>query len=150
MILNMLANEPYEIDERGFWIQFFELLVAKGRYTMPPKLIGIMAWILSQDNPDVCWVSVPHVNTLMAALKVQRPEISVFKDMLLELKLIEHEKKKGKRLNTKLSPALLDLKKKFNSGEVIDLRFTLIKKNEDVRSSNKSDSKRLSDESEES
>jgi len=150
MVLNMLANEPYEIDERGFWIQFFDLLVAKGRYTMPPKLVSIMAWILSQDDPDVCWVSVPHVNTLMKSLKVQRPEISVFKDTLLELKLIYHEKKPGKRLNTRLAPELLNLKKKFNSGEVIDLRFTLIKKNEDIRSSNKSDSKGLSDESEES
>lgn len=153
MIINLLSDEPYEIDEEGFWIQFFEVLVAKGRYTMSPKLIAMMSWILKQENPNVCWVSNPHVQTLAKGFKIQRPEISVFKDHLLELGLLISVKEPGKRLNTRPSPKLLKIKEKFTNGEVIDLRFVMVKKNEtskNLRRGTKSNSERHADFQEES
>lgn len=128
MIINLLSDEPYEIDEEGFWIQFFEVLVAKGRHTMSPKLIALMSWILKQPDPNRCWVSNPHVQELARGFKIQRPEISVFKDHLLELGLLVSVKEPGKRLNTRPSPKLLKIKEKYLAGEVIDLRFVMVKK----------------------
>ena len=150
MIINLLSDEPYEIDEEGFWIQFFEVLVAKGRYTMSPKLIALMSWILKQPEPNKCWVSNPHVLELAKGFKIQRPEISVFKDHLLELGLLISVKEPGKRLNTRPSPKLLKIKEKYLAGEVIDLRFVMIKKSDNattkiVRRSTKTDSQGLSD-----
>ena len=147
MIINLLSDEPYEIDEEGFWIQFFEVLVAKGRYTMSPKLIALMSWILKQPDPNRCWVSNPHVQELARGFKIQRPEISVFKDHLLELGLLVSVKEPGKRLNTRPSPKLLKIKEKYLAGEVIDLRFVMVKKDatKNIRRSTKSDSQGLSD-----
>jgi len=148
MIINLLSDEPYEIDEEGFWIQFFEVLVAKGRYTMSPKLIALMSWILKQPEPNKCWVSNPHVLELAKGFKIQRPEISVFKDHLLELGLLVSIKEPGKRLNTRPSPKLLKIKEKYLAGEVIDLRFVMVKKSEatkNIRRSTKPDSQGLSD-----
>jgi hypothetical protein len=147
MIINLLSDEPYEIDEEGFWIQFFEVLVAKGRYTMSPKLIALMSWILKQPDPNKCWVSNPHVLELAKGFKIQRPEISVFKDHLLELGLLVSIKEPGKRLNTRPSPKLLKIKEKYLAGEVIDLRFVMVKKNDtkNIRRSTKPDSQGLSD-----
>ena len=150
MVINLLSDEPYEIDEEGFWIQFFEVLVAKGRYTMSPKLIALMSWILKQPEPNKCWVSNPHVLELAKGFKIQRPEISVFKDHLLELGLLISVKEPGKRLNTRPSPKLLKIKEKYLAGEVIDLRFVMVKKNTDattkvLRRSTKTDSTGMSD-----
>ena len=149
MIINLLSDEPYEIDEEGFWIQFFEVLVAKGRYTMSPKLIALMSWILKQPDPNRCWVSNPHVQELARGFKIQRPEISVFKDHLLELGLLVSIKEPGKRLNTRPSPKLLKIKEKYLAGEVIDLRFVMVKKSNEatknIRRSIKPDSQGLSD-----
>lgn len=148
MIINLLSDEPYEIDEEGFWIQFFEVLVAKGRYTMSPKLIALMSWILKQPEPNKCWVSNPHVLELAKGFKIQRPEISVFKDHLLELGLLVSIKEPGKRLNTRPSPKLLKIKEKYLAGEVIDLRFVMVKKGEttkNIRRSTKPDIQGLSD-----
>jgi hypothetical protein len=149
MIINLLSDQPYEIDEEGFWIQFFEVLVAKGRYTMSPKLIALMSWILKQPDPNKCWVSNPHVLELAKGFKIQRPEISVFKDHLLELGLLVSIKEPGKRLNTRPSPKLLKIKEKYLAGEVIDLRFVMVKKNaetsKNIRRSTKPDSQGLSD-----
>lgn len=147
MIINLLSDEPYEIDEEGFWIQFFEVLVAKGRYTMSPKLIALMSWILKQPDPNRCWVSNPHVLELAKGFKIQRPEISVFKDHLLELGLLVSIKEPGKRLNTRPSPKLLKIKEKYLAGEVIDLRFVMVKKDatKNIRRSTKSDSQGLPD-----
>jgi len=149
MIINLLSDEPYEIDEEGFWIQFFEVLVAKGRYTMSPKLIALMSWILKQPDPNKCWVSNPHVLELAKGFKIQRPEISVFKDHLLELGLLVSIKEPGKRLNTRPSPKLLKIKEKYLAGEVIDLRFVMVKKSNEatknIRRSTKPDSQGLSD-----
>lgn len=149
MIINLLSDEPYEIDEEGFWIQFFEVLVAKGRYTMSPKLIALMSWILKQPEPNKCWVSNPHVLELAKGFKIQRPEISVFKDHLLELGLLISVKEPGKRLNTRPSPKLLKIKEKYLAGEVIDLRFVMVKKSTNdskiLRRSTKTDSTGMSD-----
>jgi len=117
MILNVLNNnastEAYELDEEGFWIQFFNVLNAKGRYGMSPKQIAFMAWILKQDNPNVCWITNPWFKHLEQNFKIQRPEVSSFRKPLTDLELLVNVKDPKKRVNTRPNPRLLKIKEKF-------------------------------------
>ena len=129
MILNVLNNnattEAYELDEEGFWIQFFNVLNAKGRYGMSPKQIAFMAWILKQDNPNVCWITNPWFKHLEQNFKIQRPEVSSFRKPITDLELLVNVKDPKKRVNTRPNPRLLKIKEKFLKGEEINMCFIM-------------------------
>ena len=129
MILNVLNNnastEAYELDEEGFWIQFFNVLNAKGRYGMSPKQIAFMAWILKLDNPNVCWITNPWFKHLEQNFKIQRPEVSSFRKPLTDLELLVNVKDPKKRVNTRPNPRLLKIKEKFLRGEEINMCFIM-------------------------
>ena len=147
MILNVLQSnatlEPFELDEEGFWIQFFNVLNAKGRYGMSPKQISFMAWILKQENPDVCWITNPYFKILEQNFKIQRPEVSSFRKPLTDLGLLVNVRDPKKRVNTRPSPKLLKIKERFLKGEEIHMCF--IMKHEKPRNNSNTDSRRTSD-----
>ena len=129
MILNILngdgKEEPYLIDEEGFWIQFFNVLNAKGRYGMSPKQISFMAWILTQEDPNVCWITNPWFKVLEKNFRIQRPEVSAFRKPLTDLGLLINVKDPKKKVNTRPNPRLLKIKERFLNNEIIDMRFIM-------------------------
>lgn len=152
MILNILQSnattEPHDIDEEGFWIQFFNVLNAKGRYGMSPKQISFMAWILKQEDPNVCWITNPYFKILEKGFKIQRPEVSSFRKPLTDLGLLVNVRDPKKRVNTRPNPLLLKIKERFLKGEEIDMRF-IMRYDQATRNSQK-DSRRAPDISSES
>lgn len=147
MILNVLQSndtlEPFELDEEGFWIQFFNILNAKGRYGLSPKQISFMAWILKQENPDVCWITNPYFKILEQNFKIQRPEVSSFRKPLTDLGLLVNIRDPKKRVNTRPNPRLLKIKERFLKGEEIHMCF--IMKHEKPRDNHQSDSRGVAD-----
>jgi hypothetical protein len=145
MILNVLNNnattEAYELDEEGFWIQFFNVLNAKGRYGMSPKQIAFMAWILKQDNPNVCWITNPWFKHLEQNFKIQRPEVSSFRKPLTDLELLVNVKDPKKRVNTRPNPRLLKIKERFLKGEEINMCFIMKYKGDESTKESKGNSK---------
>lgn len=143
MILNVLQSndtlEPFELDEEGFWIQFFNILNAKGRYGLSPKQISFMAWILKQENPNVCWITNPWFKILEQNFKIQRPEVSSFRKPLTDLGLLVNIRDPKKRVNTRPNPRLLKIKERFLKGEEIHMCF--IMKHEKPRDNNQQDSR---------
>jgi len=135
------AKEPLEIDEQGFWIQFFNLLIAKGNYSMRPKHVAFMAWIMSREDPDKCWFSSPNVAEVIEGFKIHRTEISYFKPFLTDIGLIVNVENPVPGNKTRPHKTLLQIKKLIQN-QAVSFTFTMeLKVKKDGKKASTADSR---------